>query len=297
MEKKIILYCLCVLFAAILFAQNGWDNEIPKIVLKVDSGIASVSLNWSSPEVFRFVKFDVFKKSADNLVFEKINNSYLFTPYYQEEITQPGQYEYYIKGYDTNNEFYFSNIATCRIEDMLPKPKSNYSSFNNKPFSLQLIAQVPGSTIHYTTDGSEPNKGSNIYRTAIPILKTTVIKARSYAENWKASDMLELHFTISTQKPVSEKKEVIRKTTSIAMNKRLSSIEVAIAKTTFVDISVYNILGQRIKNLYNGKKNAGNYTFNWDHSDKAGKPISEGIYFFKVKTGNSTTMKKVLVLN
>jgi hypothetical protein len=54
------------------------------------------------------------------------------------------------------------------------------SSLFMDTLSVHLYNNSPSGEIHYTTDGSVPSKISALYTTAIPIKKTTVIKARIF---------------------------------------------------------------------------------------------------------------------
>jgi hypothetical protein len=54
---------------------------------------------------------------------------------------------------------------------------------------------------------------------------------------------------------------------------------------------VYNTLGQTVKILENGFKNAGNYSINFNASD-----LPSGIYFYKLEAGQFTQIKKMILL-
>jgi hypothetical protein len=58
-----------------------------------------------------------------------------------------------------------------------------------------------------------------------------------------------------------------------------------------VKLIVYNALGQTVKVLVNGFKNAGNYSFNFNASD-----LPSGIYFYKLEAGQFSQVKKMMVI-
>ena len=62
------------------------------------------------------------------------------------------------------------------------------------------------------------------------------------------------------------------------------------------EIIIYNIKGQKIKTLLNDKMDAGFHKVIWDGRDSNGKRVSSGIYFYKLKTGSYSTVKKMLLL-
>lgn len=50
-----------------------------------------------------------------------------------------------------------------------------------------------------------------------------------------------------------------------------------------VTIAVYDILGRKVKKLETGLKNAGRHQFQWDGRDEQGRPVSSGIYLFRLE--------------
>ena len=74
------------------------------------------------------------------------------------------------------------------------------------------------------------------------------------------------------------------------------SIDYSIGERTYIDISVYDVLGQKVKTLVNKKQSAGNYKVNWDATDKIGKPLPSGIYFIKIKNGAERKVAKVIFM-
>lgn len=61
-----------------------------------------------------------------------------------------------------------------------PIPSASHAAgFYNGPITVNLVVP-PGTTVHYTTDGSEPTANSNTYSGPIFIGQTTVLKARAF---------------------------------------------------------------------------------------------------------------------
>jgi len=61
--------------------------------------------------------------------------------------------------------------------------------------------------------------------------------------------------------------------------------------TNYVDLSVYNLLGQKIVTLVSKKQNAGHHQVRWDASRFAG-----GIYYYRIKVGNNVQTRKMIYL-
>jgi len=63
-----------------------------------------------------------------------------------------------------------------------------------------------------------------------------------------------------------------------------------------LEITLYNIRGQQVKQLAKGEYEAGNYRFNWNGTNDNGQPVSSGIYFCRVKAGSETVTGKLMLL-
>lgn len=70
-----------------------------------------------------------------------------------------------------------------------------------------------------------------------------------------------------------------------------TTIAYDIPKTSFVRISVYDILGKEIKLVVNEQKNSGHYEIIFDAKELAG-----GIYYYTIKTGEFSLSKKMILL-
>jgi hypothetical protein len=63
-----------------------------------------------------------------------------------------------------------------------------------------------------------------------------------------------------------------------------------------VTLKVYDILGNEVATLVNEEKQPGIYEFEFNsHSDK-GQNLSSGIYFYQLRAGNFTQVKKMILL-
>ena len=62
--------------------------------------------------------------------------------------------------------------------------------------NVTITCATSGATIHYTLDGSEPTSSSSVYSAPIAISATTTIKARAFAANKEASDVVFATYTL-----------------------------------------------------------------------------------------------------
>jgi flagellar hook assembly protein FlgD len=72
---------------------------------------------------------------------------------------------------------------------------------------------------------------------------------------------------------------------------------VILAEASNVRIAVYDILGKRVKTLYNGFLAAGHHQLQWDGRDDSGTPAPTGIYVYRLndKEGNQLLGKMYLL--
>ncbi|UCE18899.1 MAG: T9SS type A sorting domain-containing protein [Gemmatimonadota bacterium] len=63
-----------------------------------------------------------------------------------------------------------------------------------------------------------------------------------------------------------------------------------------VTLTIHNILGEEVKTLIDREREAGYYTVTWDARDDAGRELSSGIYFYRLKAGQFTATKRMVLL-
>lgn len=73
-------------------------------------------------------------------------------------------------------------------------------------------------------------------------------------------------------------------------------IQYALPKTSFVKITIYNVLGQRVRNLVDEEQGPGYKKIHWDGRDDAGVEVSSGVYFYRIKAGDFVECKKMTLL-
>ena len=64
----------------------------------------------------------------------------------------------------------------------------------------------------------------------------------------------------------------------------------------FVILEVYNIKGQKVTTLINEQMQKGKHTTIWSGLDSNNKPVSSGIYLYKIKVGKQVSVNRMLLL-
>ncbi|HAW50593.1 TPA: hypothetical protein DCX16_06565 [bacterium] len=73
-----------------------------------------------------------------------------------------------------------------------------------------------------------------------------------------------------------------------------------LAKDSNVSIEIYNILGQKIRTIDVGQRRRGSYTQKdkaifWDLRNDNAQPVSKGLYFYKLKAGDFSSVKSMVI--
>lgn len=75
-----------------------------------------------------------------------------------------------------------------------------------------------------------------------------------------------------------------------------TNIAYQLSSSGYVTLSVYDLLGQKIKTLVSKDQSAGSYNVNWNGTDESGNSVPTGIYLYTLSTGNFKSSKKMILL-
>lgn len=63
-----------------------------------------------------------------------------------------------------------------------------------------------------------------------------------------------------------------------------------------VELTIYNIKGQKVKTLVKDSFAAGKYSYVWNGDNDNNKAVASGVYFYKLKAGSQTATKKMVLM-
>ena len=75
-----------------------------------------------------------------------------------------------------------------------------------------------------------------------------------------------------------------------------TTIHYDIEKDQIIDITIYDMMGRVVKNLFNGKQSSGYYDMQWNANDNKGDVVSSGIYFYTIKSKGWDKTEKIIYL-
>jgi hypothetical protein len=65
---------------------------------------------------------------------------------------------------------------------------------------------------------------------------------------------------------------------------------------SYVNVTVYDMLGRQVKTLINQTQDAGYRSVIWNATNDHGKPVSAGVYLYKIQAGKFVQTKKMVLL-
>jgi hypothetical protein len=75
-----------------------------------------------------------------------------------------------------------------------------------------------------------------------------------------------------------------------------TTIRFDLPKAGNVRLTVYNILGQEVRQLVNGRMEAGRRQVTWDGTNRRGTRVSSGVYICRIVYGDQIKSRKMMVL-
>jgi len=73
-------------------------------------------------------------------------------------------------------------------------------------------------------------------------------------------------------------------------------IKFSLKRSGFVELSIFNILGQKVIQLVNAKILAGGHQVIWDGKNENGESVASGVYFYSIRAGTYIETRKMTLL-
>ncbi len=185
---------------------------------------------------------------------------------------------------------------------------SDKDRFSGDPSDLPWMTEEPSSgtvdpgdsaiiTISFITDGLTPDSSYDALMVVesndivnpeeeLIVRLTTQINGIGQGDGTSSSSSLPRAFSLAQNYP-----NPFNPSTSIAYD-----VPVGYKDGVKVVLEVFNIRGQRVSTLVNDHKTPGSYVINWNGKDDAGRRVGSGIYIYRIKAGDFTSTKKMVIL-
>ena len=63
-----------------------------------------------------------------------------------------------------------------------------------------------------------------------------------------------------------------------------------------VTISIYDLMGRKVRTLVNGVQNAGYRTVMWNATNDMGRLVSAGVYIYSIQAGDFVQNRKMVLM-
>ena len=75
-----------------------------------------------------------------------------------------------------------------------------------------------------------------------------------------------------------------------------TTIQFQLPQATHIEITIYNMIGEKIRTLVNRRCHAGLYSIKWDGTNDAGMPVVSGVYIYRFQSGSGVKTKKMILM-
>ena len=76
----------------------------------------------------------------------------------------------------------------------------------------------------------------------------------------------------------------------------ITTVRYDLPEDSFVDVTVYDMLGNVVNNLINTNQSSGYKSVQWDATNNQGEPVSAGVYLYKIQASDFVDTKKMILL-
>ena len=63
-----------------------------------------------------------------------------------------------------------------------------------------------------------------------------------------------------------------------------------------VILEIFDVSGRRVASLLDRREKKGHHLFEWNGRDRYDKPVSSGLYFYRLRAGKKSISKKMLII-
>lgn len=75
-----------------------------------------------------------------------------------------------------------------------------------------------------------------------------------------------------------------------------TNIHFKLSRDEWINLTIYNMVGQKVRVLVNDRWKAGHYSVSWDARDEDGNQVGNGIYFYQISTTDTRSTGKAIFL-
>ena len=301
--------------ASVQFTSNGTYGEESFDICQVDSDTYIIAYKDSGKDAW-LTTLDV---SSDGSTITKVDENEHDTNNCGEFSLAKLDSDTYVLAYSRENSTGILKTFTVSAEGTLPVELTSFelletrnngitlkwiteSEINNLGFNLDRKTPITdwSQIASYVTHPALQGQGSVSHQTIYTFTDNTVQENESY--DYRLSDVdydgnveyhsLQLMGVSSSNTP---EQFALYPNYPNPFNP-VTTIRYDLSKESFVDITIYDMLGNMVHNLVNANKSPGYKSIQWNATNNQGEPVSAGVYLYKIQAGDFVDTKKMILL-
>jgi hypothetical protein len=76
----------------------------------------------------------------------------------------------------------------------------------------------------------------------------------------------------------------------------VTTIEYSVSHGGYAELTIFNVLGQRVRTLVNEHKVPGRHRAIWDGRNDGGRMVATGMYFYRLRIDSFVSVKKMVLI-
>ncbi|HHE39949.1 MAG TPA: T9SS type A sorting domain-containing protein, partial [Candidatus Cloacimonetes bacterium] len=268
-----------------------------------------ITLSWDIPgsENLRNNRRNISRNERDFVSYKIYRNGELIaqpspidnTEYFDPNLNS-GTYSYYVTALYSDGESVPSN--TIEVEITLAPP-SNVSFQITAPMMVLLLWNPPEETnrnfSHYRVYRDSDLIADNILQTYYfdnyVSMGLHVYGISAVYGNYESDPVILMVNMTDAENNLIPSITVLKGNSPNPFNPD-TKINFSLNQEAFTSIEIYNLKGEKVRNLVNGILPAANHSILWNGKDDRGRSVSSGIYFYRMKTADYSAVKKMIML-
>jgi hypothetical protein len=316
------------------YLENWLDSEIaeamyyilnPPQELEAEGFAGYVHLNWQAPysgdeliltvrnrrdNPIRTKRQSINRRDSDDLIgynvyrqqddeFILLNPEPITQTEYEDSDLEAGAYTYHVTAIYEQGESNPSDTSTATVNMVAIPEFSPEPGYYEEEIELIISCETEDAEIYFTLDDSEPTHESLLYTEPVMLDSTVTVKARAFKEDWLPSEIAEGLYEIEITD--AEDDIIVPIVTSLGsaypnpFNPE-TTIPFSLSKPQHVSIAIYNIRGQKVRELVDTEYEAGYHQIVWNGRDERGRQVSSGVYLYRFQCGEQSVVKRMLLL-
>ena len=247
---------------------------------------------------------------------------------------EPGYYEFYVKAQTADGLSDPSNTVSIDIQNNVPSPFSliapedgslvsvTQSTISNTiSFIWTNSVDTDGQELYFTFDictasgdlvCHDTTMTERLYQTTNQIIIDSLdLASGNNLLSWSVfvTDGIDTVFSVDTTRyltlsleqlgtefpKIQPERFILNQNYPNPFNP-VTTVIYKLAEPEFVNLSVYDVNGNFIKNLISGKRGSGENIVNWNGKNDANENVAGGVYFYRIETESYSSTKKMILL-